>query len=188
MAMASTSMVGLDNTTTSDSSASCLRGMEALRLKRAGPVRRNLFGPVDHQQLQRDFQRLLCMGVEAANQRWDFDFRNDVPREGSGVEWEELRCQDVPMFYRSGTVVKAKAQRRGSMSSSYSSNSTSSSSDSEGSPNSSSSSGSGEEYLEVTTRGRYRLKRLGKHKQSTITDFFMVKKRRLHDYKGPSRQ
>lgn len=73
--------------------------------RRVGPVRRNLFGPVDHQQLQQDFQRLLCMSVEVANKRWNFDFQRDRPGQGS-IEWEELRCQDVPAFYRS-CVVKA---------------------------------------------------------------------------------
>lgn len=66
-------------------------------------IRRNLFGPVDHQQLQQDFQRLFCMSVENAKQRWSFDFQRDQPVPGC-VEWEELRCQDVPAFYHSCVV------------------------------------------------------------------------------------
>lgn len=66
-------------------------------------VRRNLFGPVDHQQLQQDFQRLFCMSVEVAKQRWNFDFQRDQPAPGS-IEWEELPCQDVPAFYHSCVV------------------------------------------------------------------------------------
>lgn len=133
-------------------------------------MRRNLFGPVDHQQLQQDFQRLLCMSMEVANKRWNFDFQSDVPGDGSNVEWEELCCQDVPAFYRScmvrpasqPAVGKTKGARRTSLSSSLSSG--------EGSPAStSSSSGSGDEYLEVTTRGCYRLQRTRKRKQSEIT-------------------
>lgn len=130
-----------------------LGGIEALQLK-VGPVRRNLFGSVDHQQLHMDFQRLLSMSVEAASKRWNFDFQSDTPRPGSDMEWEEVRAEDVPVFYRicAGT---AKGKRRWSLSSSP-----------EGS---SSSSGSGDEYLEMTTRGSYHLRRLRKHRQASIT-------------------
>ncbi|KAM7378109.1 hypothetical protein PAMA_013144 [Pampus argenteus] len=169
--------------TASDSALSRLGGIEALKLK-VGPVRRNLFGPVDHQQLQHDFQRLLCMSMEVANKRWNFDFQNDVPGQASNIEWEELRCQDVPTFYRSCTVRPvvwpgggaANGKRR------------TSSSSGEDSLMSSSSSGSGDEYLEVSARGCYRIKRLGKRRQAAITDFFKVKKRRLLHYKASSRQ
>lgn len=157
-----------------------------------GPVRRNLFGPVDHQQLQLDFQRLLSINVEVANQRWSYDFRSDRPKPGAEVEWEELSCQEVPAFYRSclmkrggaggaraiGGVAKWMTDRRVR----------------EESPASSGS--SGEEYLEVTTRGSYRLQRpekrtasqkAARRRQAAITDFFSVKKRRLL-HKHPSRQ
>lgn len=148
------------STEASDSKLLALGGIEALKLK-VGPVRRNLFGPVDHKQLQRDFDRLLSVGVEAANKRWNFDFRNEKPGEGSSVEWEEMRCQDVPAFYRN-CMVKASSRPA------FHKRRASSSSD-EGSPASTSSSGSGEEYLEVTTRGCYRLQKQGKRRQSAIT-------------------
>lgn len=180
MAMASTSTsTGPD--TTSDSAMSRLGGIEDLKLK-VGPVRRNLFGPVDHKQLRQDFQRLLCMSVEVANKRWNFDFQSDMPGKGSNIEWEELNFQDVPAFYHSCMVRTApwpgagKSARRVSPSSG------------ESSPRSSSSCGSGDEYQDVTTRGCYRLQRPLRRKQSTITDFFKVKKRKLLHYKGPSRQ
>ncbi|XP_017280374.1 cyclin-dependent kinase inhibitor 1D isoform X2 [Kryptolebias marmoratus] len=153
-------------------------GAEASKVK-AAPVRRNLFGPVDHQQLQQDFQRLLCMSVEVANKRWNFDFQRDRPGEGASIQWAELRCQDVPAFYRSCSV-RPGARRRASTSSVSSSG--------EGSPVSSSSSGSGDEYLEVTTRGRYSIQRPQKRRQSAITDFFKVKKSRLLHSKASSRQ
>lgn len=160
MTSPSTSTVG--SAMSSDSEISHLGGIEALKLK-VGPVRRNLFGPVDHKQLQHDFERLLCMSVEVANKRWNFDFQSEKPGNESNVEWEELRCQDVPAFYRScllRPVPPPQAARR------------TSSSSGEGSPVSSSSSGSGDEYLEVTTRGCYRLKWQGKRRQSTITGQF----------------
>lgn len=161
MATVSPSTSTADTTMESESELSRLGGIEALRLK-VGPVRRNLFGTVDHEQLQQDFQRLLRMSVEVANKRWNFDFSSGTPGQGSDIEWEGLRCQDVPAFYRSCTVRAApasalQAKRRGSASSG------------EESPASGSSSGSGDEYLEVTTRGCYRLKWQGKRKQSSIT-------------------
>ncbi|XP_039891027.1 cyclin-dependent kinase inhibitor 1D isoform X1 [Simochromis diagramma] len=181
MAMASKSIA--EPAMESDPELLRLGGIEAWKLK-AGPVRKNLFGPVDHQQLQQDFQRLLCMSVEVANKRWNFDFQSDVPLEGSNIQWEALRCQDVPAFYRSCTVrplarsgaEKTKERRR------------TSSLSGEGSPGSSASSGSGDEYLEVTTRGCYRIQRTGKRRQAAITDFFKVKKRRLLHNKASSRQ
>ncbi|XP_041833658.1 cyclin-dependent kinase inhibitor 1D isoform X2 [Melanotaenia boesemani] len=179
MEMASTSALTGGPAMTSDSELSCLGGIEALKLK-VGPVRRNLFGPVDHQQLQQDFQRLLCMSVEVANKRWNFDFQSDKPVQGSSIEWVELRCQDVPSFYRSCMVQPAGRPGTGLTKDSW----RTSTSSGEGSPMSSSSSGSGDEYLEVTARSCYRLQRLGKRKQSAITDFFKVKKRRLLHYKA----
>ncbi|XP_072233154.1 cyclin-dependent kinase inhibitor 1D isoform X2 [Leuresthes tenuis] len=170
--MASTPSAAAAPDMTSDSELSRLGGIEALKLK-VGPVRRNLFGPVDHQQLQQDFQRLLCMSVEVANKRWNFDFQSDTPGQGSNVEWVELSCQDVPAFYRSCMVGRPEAGMA---------EDTSRTSISSGECSPSSSCGSGDEYLEVTTRGCYRLQRLGKRRQSAITDFFRAKKRKLlHD-------
>uniref|UniRef100_A0A671VFT5 Cyclin-dependent kinase inhibitor 1-like n=2 Tax=Sparus aurata TaxID=8175 RepID=A0A671VFT5_SPAAU len=178
MAFASPSTSTAGPAMASDSEMTCQGGIETLNLK-VGPVRRNLFGPVDHQQLQKDFERLLCMSVEVANKRWNFDFQSERPGEGSNIEWEELRCQDVPVFYRSCTVRPAGLpQNRRQISPSSG----------ESSPRSSSSCGSGDEYLEVTTRGCYRLKRNGKRRQAAITDFFRVKKRKLLHYKASSRQ
>lgn len=150
---------------------------------RFAAVRRNLFGPVDHQQLQQDFQRLLCMSMEVAKQRWNFDFQSEQPASGA-VEWEEMRCQDVPVFYRS-CVVRAGASKRKLEA-----------------PVSSDGGSLGvavaqEEYLEVRARGEFRgaklekrtSKSLGiKRRQATITDFFTVKKRRFLHQKMSSRQ
>ncbi|XP_077566171.1 cyclin-dependent kinase inhibitor 1D isoform X2 [Stigmatopora nigra] len=168
MAMETTS------TSTTKSEISRLGGVEALKLKE-GPVRRNLFGPVDHQELRQDFERLLCMGIEAANKRWNYDFRRDSPGREGHIQWEEVRCQDLPAFYRA-VVRRAKPARR---------NSTSSSQES---ATSSSSSGSGDECLEVAGRAYYRLQRPKKHRQASIMDFFKVKRRRHLHYKSTSRQ
>ncbi|XP_052646288.1 cyclin-dependent kinase inhibitor 1-like [Harpia harpyja] len=70
-------------------------------------ARRNLFGPVDHEQLRRDFQHTLRDSVEGAQQKWNFDFLRDVPTEGL-LQWEELEGHDVPTFYHSCVVGDAR--------------------------------------------------------------------------------
>ncbi|XP_033930765.1 cyclin-dependent kinase inhibitor 1D [Pseudochaenichthys georgianus] len=162
----------------SNTGLSRLGGIEDLTLK-MGPSRRNLFGPVDHQQLQQDFQRLLSVNLEVANKRWNFNFQSDMPGEESTIQWESLRYQDVPVFYHGCTVrsVPRPVGKRRTLSSS-----------SEASPGSSSSSRCGDEYLEVSTREYYRIQRQRKRRQSTITDFFKVKKTKFLHYKGSSRQ
>lgn len=166
-----------------ESEASRLGGVDALRLKTPGPVRRNLFGPVDHSQLQQDFQALLAVGMDLAKVRWGFDFQSDRPAASSSaaadVEWEELRSEEVPAFYRGRTVRTAAAKQCCS---------SPASSVGESSPRSyssiSSSSGSGDEYLELTTRRRYSVQLAEKRKQATMTDFFKVKKQKLDPAKG----
>ncbi|XP_069556333.1 cyclin-dependent kinase inhibitor 1D [Brachyistius frenatus] len=183
MATASTSAATAGPAEPSDSEGPPPGGIEALKLT-VGPVRRNLFGPVDHQQLQQDFQRLLRMSAEVANKRWNFDFQSDAPGEGADVEWEELRCQDVPAFYRSCTVRPAGPTGAGAAAAAAKSAGRTWCSSGKCSPVSGSSSGSGDEYLEVTTRGCYRLQLSGKRRQAAITDFFTVKKRNPLHYKA----
>lgn len=160
-----------------DPEAFRLGGVDALRLKTLGPVRRNLFGPVDHHQLQQDFQTLLAVSVDIAKGRWGFDFQNDRPvyAATAKVEWEELRYEEVPAFYRGRTVrTTMPAAKRSSSPVSLLG---------ERSPRSCSS-GSGDEYLEVTTRGQYSVQLAEKRKQATMTDFFKMKKRKLVHSKG----
>ncbi|XP_054044770.1 cyclin-dependent kinase inhibitor 1-like isoform X2 [Rissa tridactyla] len=66
-------------------------------------ARRNLFGPVDHEQLRQDFQHMLRNNVEGAQQKWNFDFLWDMPAEGL-LQWEELEGHEVPAFYHSCMV------------------------------------------------------------------------------------
>ncbi|NXT73077.1 CDN1A inhibitor, partial [Atlantisia rogersi] len=50
-------------------------------------VCRNLFGPVDHHQLQIDSENLLKQHLEEAQQRWNFNFETETPLEGQ-FKWE----------------------------------------------------------------------------------------------------
>ncbi|XP_061205487.1 cyclin-dependent kinase inhibitor 1 isoform X2 [Neopsephotus bourkii] len=58
-------------------------------------VCRNLFGPVDHQQLQQDLESLLKQNLEEAQQRWNFDFETETPLEGC-FEWERVFLPEEP--------------------------------------------------------------------------------------------
>lgn len=65
------------------------------------PVQRNLFGPIDREQLQVDYQTVLLKDLEEASQRWGFDFISDKPLESSDFQWEEIPATRVPLLYRS---------------------------------------------------------------------------------------
>lgn len=70
-------------------------------------TQRNLFGPVDHEQLHWDFQHMLRSNIEVAQQKWNFDFLQDVPMEGF-LQWEELGGHEVPAFYHSCVVRESR--------------------------------------------------------------------------------
>ncbi|XP_009077219.1 PREDICTED: cyclin-dependent kinase inhibitor 1 [Acanthisitta chloris] len=58
-------------------------------------VCRNLFGPVDHQQLQNDLEVMLRQNLEEAKQRWNFDFETETPLEGP-FTWECIYLSEKP--------------------------------------------------------------------------------------------
>ncbi|XP_042746321.1 cyclin-dependent kinase inhibitor 1-like isoform X1 [Lagopus leucura] len=81
------------------------------QLGRIAHSQRNLFGPVDHEQLRWDFQHMLCSNIEGAKQKWNFDFLQDVPMEGF-LQWEELGGHEVPTFYHSCVVRESRRPLR----------------------------------------------------------------------------
>lgn len=116
------------------------------------------------------------MNMEIAKQRWNFDFQMDQPVPGR-IEWEELRCQDVPVFYHSCVFRPGMAKQTVEACSSPAM--------------------ATEKYLELRTRGALRGTKpekkmaalLGvKRRQASITDFFRVTKRRFPDRKASSGQ
>lgn len=58
-------------------------------------VCRNLFGPVDHQELQNDLEDLLRQHLEEAQQRWNFNFETETPLEGQ-FKWERVWLAEQP--------------------------------------------------------------------------------------------
>ncbi|KAG9353103.1 hypothetical protein JZ751_017679 [Albula glossodonta] len=69
-----------------------------------GPTRRNLFGPVDREQLQAEYQDMLQKDLEDASRRWGFNFATETPMEGGDFQWEGVAVAKVPMLYRSCMV------------------------------------------------------------------------------------
>lgn len=65
-----------------------------------GPTRRNLFGPVDREQLQEEYKAALRKDLEEASKRWGFDFMSDKPLESSDFQWEGIPGAKVPLLYR----------------------------------------------------------------------------------------
>lgn len=68
-------------------------------LHRRTSVCRNLFGPVDHEELNRDMKAKLREISEQSQQRWNFDFDAHTPLDGD-YQWEEVVAERSPVFYR----------------------------------------------------------------------------------------
>ncbi|KAG7249849.1 hypothetical protein CRUP_038691 [Coryphaenoides rupestris] len=62
---------------------------------------RNLFGPVDHDELQRDLKVHLREMQEVAAAKWEFDFvrHTPLPTCGGRLQWEAVDRKDLPEFY-----------------------------------------------------------------------------------------
>uniref|UniRef100_A0ACB8G3C7 Uncharacterized protein n=1 Tax=Sphaerodactylus townsendi TaxID=933632 RepID=A0ACB8G3C7_9SAUR len=86
------------------SSASALERLAARRtfpLHARTGVCRNLFGPVDHDELNRELQSKLREICEDDQRRWDYNFQTEAPLAGPGrLQWEEVEGDSVPAFYR----------------------------------------------------------------------------------------
>ncbi|CAH1255551.1 CDKN1B [Branchiostoma lanceolatum] len=52
-------------------------------------ARRQLFGPVDHDQLRSDWRREITRLVEEKGREWNFDFGRETPLEGA-YTWEKV--------------------------------------------------------------------------------------------------
>lgn len=71
-------------------------------------VCRNLFGPVDHEELNCEMKRRLQEISERDQSRWNFNFEQNVPLPGN-YEWEEIAESTMPTFYQE-TVRNGKAR------------------------------------------------------------------------------
>lgn len=83
-------------------SCSALERLVARRtfpLHKRTSVCRNLFGPVDHDDLSREMKDKLSEISERDQQRWNFNFEANTPLVGD-YEWEEVPVDTTPGFYK----------------------------------------------------------------------------------------
>ncbi|KAL2088931.1 hypothetical protein ACEWY4_015830 [Coilia grayii] len=62
-------------------------------------VCRNLFGPVDHDEVRVELSAKLGEMSEREQTRWNFNFNEDTPLPGR-YAWEDVCVTSVPNFYR----------------------------------------------------------------------------------------
>ncbi|KAG1955697.1 cyclin-dependent kinase inhibitor [Pimephales promelas] len=62
-------------------------------------VCRNLFGPVDHEELHGEMKRKLQEISERDQTRWNFNFETNSPLPGD-YEWEAISEDAMPFFYK----------------------------------------------------------------------------------------
>lgn len=67
-------------------------------------VCRNLFGPVDHDELNREMKSKLREISERDQRRWNFNFERDEPLLGE-YEWEESPVETSPAFYHESVQI-----------------------------------------------------------------------------------
>ncbi|XP_071756936.1 cyclin-dependent kinase inhibitor 1C-like [Centroberyx gerrardi] len=88
-------------------SSSALERLVARRtfpLHRRTGVCRNLFGPVDHDELNREMKVKLREISERDQQRWNFNFEGNTPLDGD-YKWEESPVDTTPVFYQDSVQV-----------------------------------------------------------------------------------
>ncbi|CAL4209011.1 unnamed protein product [Meganyctiphanes norvegica] len=66
-------------------------------------VKRNLFGPIDHEENIKFVQAELSKITKADAERWNFDFSESKPRDGR-FKWEAVGASDVPSAYHLPTL------------------------------------------------------------------------------------
>ncbi|XP_023685125.1 cyclin-dependent kinase inhibitor 1 isoform X2 [Paramormyrops kingsleyae] len=137
--------------------------LEALR---TGPVRRNLFGQVDHEQMKKDHEDLLQDDLKDKTCRWGFDFVGDVPLENHDFQWVALPEDQVPALYRPSVVRQGMARKLGAVMENL---------EEEAEDDFESTSRTAAQNVErmPETKQKYAVKR----KQTNITDYYQAKRR-----------
>ncbi|XP_074490059.1 uncharacterized protein LOC141766798 [Sebastes fasciatus] len=69
-------------------------------LHRRTSVCRSLFGPVDHDELNREMKVKLREISDRDQQRWNFNFEENTPLLDGDYEWEEVSVDKTPVFYQ----------------------------------------------------------------------------------------
>uniref|UniRef100_A0A3P8Z5J8 Cyclin-dependent kinase inhibitor domain-containing protein n=1 Tax=Esox lucius TaxID=8010 RepID=A0A3P8Z5J8_ESOLU len=84
--------------------------LERLAARRTFPLHartgacRALFGPVDHDELNREMKSKMREISDRDQRIWNFNFETDVPLSGD-YEWEEAPVDTTPVFYQDSVQV-----------------------------------------------------------------------------------
>ncbi|KAM4595912.1 cyclin-dependent kinase inhibitor 1B-like [Polymixia lowei] len=84
--------------------------LERLAARRTFPLHtrtsvcRNLFGPIDHDELNQEMKTKLREISERDQQRWNFNFEANAPLDGD-YEWEESAVDKTPVFYQDSVQI-----------------------------------------------------------------------------------
>lgn len=89
----------MSNVQLSNSALERLVARRTFPLHRRTSVCRNLFGPVDHDELSREMKAKLREISERDQQRWNFNFEANTPLDGD-YKWEEVPVDKTPVFYQ----------------------------------------------------------------------------------------
>ncbi|XP_031139166.1 cyclin-dependent kinase inhibitor 1C-like [Sander lucioperca] len=89
----------MTNVQLSSSALDRLVARRTFPVHRRTSVCRNLFGPVDHDELNREMKAKLREISERDQQRWNFNFEDNTPVDGD-YEWEEVPVDKTPVFYQ----------------------------------------------------------------------------------------
>ncbi|CAJ1049234.1 cyclin-dependent kinase inhibitor 1Ca [Xyrichtys novacula] len=77
-------------------------------IRRRESVCRNLFGPVDQEQLRRDLKQRLKEIAEQDSRRWNFNFHTDTPMCGR-FQWEEIPADCAAAVYQESAQLRERA-------------------------------------------------------------------------------
>ncbi|XP_003967526.1 cyclin-dependent kinase inhibitor 1B-like [Takifugu rubripes] len=94
----------MSNVQLSNSALERLVARRTFPLHKRTSVCRNLFGPVDHDELSREVKSKLREISERDQQRWNFDFESNRPLDGD-YKWEEVPVDNTPVFYMDSVQV-----------------------------------------------------------------------------------
>ncbi|XP_029379278.1 cyclin-dependent kinase inhibitor 1C [Echeneis naucrates] len=89
----------MSNVQLSNSALERLVARRTFPLHKRTSVCRNLFGPVDHDEVSQEMKAKMREISERDQQRWNFDFETNTPLDGD-YKWEEVSVDKTPAFYQ----------------------------------------------------------------------------------------
>jgi len=74
-------------------------------------VRRDLFGPVNHEDAQTFVEKELANMHSRESERWGFDFVNETPLQNERFQWERVPTPEAYAFRRISEVVRQSEKK-----------------------------------------------------------------------------